>query len=108
MAHTIEAVVSGGLASVLHVHFYESAADTYGPRLAEILLSGAEDGARGLAAIRDGGGATVVQAPETSMAHTVPDAVVRVGAAGQALPTREVGAWLTRLALRTERTNDAP
>jgi len=46
---------------------FESAADVYRDRLMGILLTGAnEDGARGLAAVHDFGGTTVVQDPTTA------------------------------------------
>jgi two-component system, chemotaxis family, protein-glutamate methylesterase/glutaminase len=46
---------------------FESAADVYKDRLLGIILTGAnEDGALGLAAVHDGGGMTVVQAPESA------------------------------------------
>ena len=49
----------------------ETAADAYGPRLAGLLLTGAnEDGARGLVAIAKAGGLTAVQDPaEAAMPH---------------------------------------
>jgi signal transduction histidine kinase len=47
----------------------ESCADVYGPELAGIVLTGAnEDGARGLAAIKARGGLTAVQDPEEAAA----------------------------------------
>jgi two-component system chemotaxis response regulator CheB len=58
---------------------FESAAAAFGPRLLGILLSGASaDGARGLAAIRDAGGLTWVQAPETAAVPTMPEAALQL------------------------------
>jgi two-component system, chemotaxis family, protein-glutamate methylesterase/glutaminase len=46
---------------------FESAVDVYGARLLGIVLTGAnEDGAEGLAAIRDTGGITIIQQPESA------------------------------------------
>lgn len=55
-----------------------SAADAYGPRLAGILLTGANfDGAAGLAKIRQCGGFTVVQDPAQAQVPTLPEAAIR-------------------------------
>ena len=56
-----------------------SAADTYGPALAGILLTGANgDGAAGLARISQAGGLTVVQDPAEAEASTMPKAAIRM------------------------------
>lgn len=52
---------------------FESAADQFSDRLIGLLLSGANaDGAAGLAAIGRAGGLTMVQAPDTAQAPTMP------------------------------------
>jgi two-component system chemotaxis response regulator CheB len=52
---------------------FESMAYAFGPRACGILLSGASaDGAAGLAAVRDRGGLTWVQAPETARVPMMP------------------------------------
>ena len=56
----------------------ESAADAYGPALAGILLTGAnEDGATGMARIKQQGGLTVVQNPTEAAVPTMPEAAIR-------------------------------
>jgi two-component system chemotaxis response regulator CheB len=56
---------------------FESAAHAFGPGVLGILLSGASaDGACGLAAIRDAGGLTWVQAPESAAVPTMPQAAL--------------------------------
>ena len=56
----------------------ESAADAYGPALAGILLTGAnEDGATGMARIKQQGGLTVVQDPAEAAVPTMPEAAIR-------------------------------
>lgn len=67
---------------------FESAADAYGSSLVGILLSGANnDGTDGLIAIKNAGGTTVVQKPETAempfmpnnaIQHTSPDYILDV------------------------------
>lgn len=77
---------------------FESAAWAFGQRLAGVLLTGAnEDGARGIAAIRKAGGATIVQAPETAEASTMPHAALRLGPVDHLLSPAEIGAFLARL-----------
>lgn len=52
---------------------FESAADIYGPSLAAILLSGANaDGTAGLQAIKEAGGVTVVQKPDSAEVAYMP------------------------------------
>lgn len=52
---------------------FESAADIYGPSLAAILLSGANaDGTAGLEAIKEAGGVTVVQKPDSAEVAYMP------------------------------------
>lgn len=52
---------------------FESAADVYGPSLAAILLSGANaDGTAGLLAIKEAGGVTVVQKPDSAEVAYMP------------------------------------
>jgi two-component system chemotaxis response regulator CheB len=54
---------------------FESAADSYGPGLTGIILTGAnEDGARGAAAIHRAGGTVLVEDPATAYAPAMPTA----------------------------------
>ena len=58
---------------------FESAAKAYGPRVLGILLSGASrDGAEGLAQIRDAGGHTWVQTPESAQVSVMPRAALEL------------------------------
>lgn len=59
---------------------FESAAFVYGKKLTGILLSGANnDGAHGLAVIKQSGGLTIVQAPETAQCPAMPQAAIDIG-----------------------------
>lgn len=74
---------------------FESAAEAYGPQLVGIVLSGAsEDGARGLAAVKDAGGTTLVQAPHTAAVRAMPEAALQTHAVDHTLPPHAIGAWL--------------
>lgn len=56
---------------------FESAAEAYGGALVGVILTGAsDDGARGLAAIVQAGGAAFVQAPESAVARQMPEAAI--------------------------------
>lgn len=56
---------------------FESAADAYGPALAGVVLTGAnQDGARGLAAVAEAGGIAMVEDPTTATASTMPAAAL--------------------------------
>ncbi|WP_259699227.1 chemotaxis protein CheB, partial [Pseudomonas chlororaphis] len=56
-------------------YLFDSAADAYGPRLAAVLLTGAnQDGAHGLAQVKRRGGLSVVQDPAEAQVATMPEA----------------------------------
>ncbi|EAU66119.1 chemotaxis response regulator protein-glutamate methylesterase group 2operon [Stigmatella aurantiaca DW4/3-1] len=81
---------------------FESAADIYGPQLAAIILTGANaDGARGTAAVREAGGITVVQAPETAMSAAMPTAAIAQGPIDFILPLDQVARVLRAMGSAT-------
>lgn len=83
-------------------YLFQSAADAYGPDLLGVLLTGAsEDGAEGLAYIKQCGGRTVVQdprdaqvalMPEAALALHQPDHILSLSGIGQLLATLETSA----------------
>jgi two-component system chemotaxis response regulator CheB len=74
---------------------FDSAAATYGERAVGIVLTGAnEDGAAGLAKIKDRGGVAIVQEPSTSARRTMPDAAIAATSADAILPLEEIPAFL--------------
>jgi two-component system, chemotaxis family, protein-glutamate methylesterase/glutaminase len=77
---------------------FESAAEIYSSRLLGIILSGAnEDGARGLAAIHDAGGVTVVQSPETARAPAMALSALKLRPADRVVPLNEIAQILRTL-----------
>ncbi|GEL72167.1 chemotaxis protein CheB [Myxococcus virescens] len=77
---------------------FESAADVYGHRLAGLILTGANsDGARGLAAVRDAGGVTLVQRPDTAHVATMPAAALARGPVDFVLSLEQLADLLRRV-----------
>ncbi|HVY81467.1 MAG TPA: chemotaxis protein CheB [Steroidobacteraceae bacterium] len=80
---------------------FQSAADAYGPRVAGVILSGANtDGASGLRAIADAGGVTIVQDPETAEAATMPRAAWEACPNSHLIDRAELASWLGSLERR--------
>jgi two-component system chemotaxis response regulator CheB len=77
---------------------FESAADAYGNRAIGVLLTGSnEDGAAGLARIKQRGGITIVQEPTTAERRTMPDAAIAAGAAHLVLDIEAIAPLLVDL-----------
>lgn len=77
---------------------FESAAASYGKKVAGVILTGANgDGASGLSAIRAAGGLGIVQDPRTAYAAAMPEAALKESGADFVLPLDEIGALLGSL-----------
>jgi len=77
---------------------FETAADAYGAELIGIILSGAnEDGARGLKAVLDAGGAVVVQQPELAYASAMPLAALEACPDAIALSLEQIASYLQKV-----------
>ena len=78
---------------------FESVALDAGPGAIGCLLTGmGKDGARGLLAIRDSGGATVAQDEASCVVYGMPREAALLGAASRVLPLAEIASELSRLA----------
>ncbi|GAB3566911.1 chemotaxis protein CheB [Spirosoma luteolum] len=76
---------------------FESAAAVYGPALTGILLSGANaDGTRGLAMIRQRGGLTLAQQPESAQVGFMPQQAIRQQVVDRVVSIDEIIAELIR------------
>jgi two-component system, chemotaxis family, protein-glutamate methylesterase/glutaminase len=74
---------------------FETAADAYRERAIGIILTGAnDDGAAGLARIKQRGGVAIVQDPDTSERRRMPDAALAATDADAVLRIDEMGAFL--------------
>jgi two-component system chemotaxis response regulator CheB len=77
---------------------FESAADVYGAGLLAILLTGGnQDGAAGLAAVREAGGTVVVQDPEEAYAPVMVAAALALGPVHHCLRLQEIAGLLSGL-----------
>ena len=77
---------------------FESAVDVYGPRLAGVILTGAnQDGAAGLAAVHRAGGISIVQNPEHAVVSIMPAAALGRVAADYILPLDGIASLLRTL-----------
>jgi two-component system chemotaxis response regulator CheB len=74
---------------------FESASFAYGPGLIGIILTGAnQDGAAGLAAVKERGGVAIVQEPAGAARRAMPDAAIAATVADAVLPLEEMGSFL--------------
>ena len=77
---------------------FESAADEYQERTIGVILTGAnQDGARGLAKIKEQGGLALVEDPVTAECREMPDAAINRTKVDWILPLQEMAAGLNRL-----------
>ena len=76
---------------------FESAADTYGAGVVGVILTGAnDDGADGLARIKERGGVAIAQDPETAEAREMPEAAI-AAAAPTVLPLERIAPYIAEL-----------
>jgi two-component system, chemotaxis family, protein-glutamate methylesterase/glutaminase len=74
---------------------FESAAHAYGPGVVGIILTGAnEDGAAGLATVKQRGGVALIQDPSGAERRTMPDAALAATVADAVLPIEEIAGFL--------------
>jgi two-component system chemotaxis response regulator CheB len=77
---------------------FESAADAYGPALAGVILTGANhDGAAGLKAVAEAGGAAVVENPLGAYAPAMPDAALDTCATASVMTLDAIASYLLSL-----------
>ena len=77
---------------------FESAAQSYGPHVVGVLLTGfGRDGTQGMAALRDVGAVTIAENPETAMQPTMPRHAVEAGAVDEVLALDAIAPRLLEL-----------
>jgi two-component system chemotaxis response regulator CheB len=88
---------------------FRSAAEAYHERCVGVVLTGAnDDGAEGLARIKELGGVAVVQDPRTAERREMPDAAIDATHADIVLPLEEIGLFLRGLLLEAPATSTLP
>lgn len=76
----------------------ESAADAYGPGLAGLVLTGAnDDGAKGLKAVAEAGGLAIVEQPIGAYASTMPAAALQACESAQVMSLDLIASFLLNL-----------
>ncbi|MDQ3940037.1 MAG: chemotaxis protein CheB [Actinomycetota bacterium] len=81
---------------------FESAADSYGDKLIGVILTGAnEDGAAGLARVKQRGGCALVQDPSTAVRSEMPRAALEAVRPDRTMPLQEIGPYLADVCGRT-------
>jgi two-component system chemotaxis response regulator CheB len=84
---------------------FESAAYAYGRGVIGIILTGAnEDGAAGLALVKQRGGVAVIQDPRGAARRTMPDAAIAATAADAVLPLEEIANFVYGVCMNVEAT----
>jgi two-component system chemotaxis response regulator CheB len=84
---------------------FESAANVYGAGVIGVILTGAnQDGAAGLARIKERGGVAVVQDPARAERRTMPDAALAATVADAVLPLHEIGKFVYGLCVEVVTT----
>ena len=79
-------------------YLFSSAADVYGPGLLAILLTGAnQDGASGLAHVKQSGGITIVQDPQEARIAVMPLAALALHTPDHILSLSRIGSLLASL-----------
>src|SRR5205823_11466903 len=79
-------------------HFFESLAETRGPRAIGVVLSGTgSDGTAGLRAIKAAGGLTFAQDPRTAKFDAMPNSAIRAGFVDAVLSPREIAHEIRRI-----------
>ena len=74
---------------------FETAADAYGAGVIGIILTGAnDDGALGLARIKEAGGVALIQDPLGAARRTMPDAAIAATVADAILPLEAIGKFI--------------
>jgi two-component system chemotaxis response regulator CheB len=78
---------------------FESAANAYGPRVIAVLLTGfGRDGTAGMKAVRDAGGTTIAEDPESAMQAAMPQNAIAAGAVDEVLALDAIAPRLIELA----------
>jgi two-component system, chemotaxis family, protein-glutamate methylesterase/glutaminase len=80
---------------------FESAADAYGSALIAVILTGAnQDGAKGMRAVAEAGGVTLVQNPDGAFASAMPEAAIEMCPGASVMSLNAIAAYLQEVGMR--------
>ena len=80
---------------------FESAADAYGSALIAVILTGANhDGAKGMRAVAEAGGITLVQNPDGAFASAMPEAAIEMCPGARVMSLDAIAAYLQEVGSR--------
>ena len=86
---------------------FESVAGTYGSRCIGVVLTGSgKDGAEGIRTIKEAGGITIAQTPQTADFRHMPEAAIATGCIDFILPLAKIGEKLAGLCSAPKRVDD--
>ncbi|HLX70863.1 MAG TPA: chemotaxis protein CheB [Verrucomicrobiae bacterium] len=78
---------------------FRTAAESYGPRVAAVVLTGnLDDGTAGLHAVKKRGGIAIVQDPRDALVPAMPQSALRIVKVNHCVPLAKIGPLLIRLA----------
>ena len=92
-----EAPMHGGLRPAIDITMKSVVENFTGGILGIILTGMGRDGADGMAAIKERGGYTIVQSPETAVIDSMPKAAIEQGAAREVVPLKEIAKRIMEL-----------
>jgi two-component system chemotaxis response regulator CheB len=88
---------------------FRSAAQTHGPRVVAVILSGTlSDGVAGLLAVRATGGLSVVQDPRDALLPDLPQNASAIAGADHVVPAGEMGKFLAELVHQNADAGETP
>ena len=88
---------------------FETAADVFGGRAVGVILTGASsDGSRGLRRIKESGGLTIVQDPESAQAEIMPRAALAETEVDWIVPLEEIGPILCQICMGSSAGSPCP
>ncbi len=77
---------------------FATASETCGERLIAVIMTGmGDDGAQALRRVRERGGKTIAESPDTAIIFGMPNEAIKTGAVDQILPLNEIGGAIERL-----------
>jgi len=89
---------SGDLYAPSVDRLFDSASESCGDRLVAVIMTGmGDDGAESIRRVRERGGKTIAESPDTAIIFGMPNQAIKTGAVDQVLPLNEIAGAIERL-----------